>query len=60
MWHSIEKIARDYNLDETALFLFVLKNDKKYNIADCYSGLEVNTANVDALVEDFRKEENNG
>lgn len=55
MWHQIEYVAQQRNVDHTALRKFALDNKDKYGIVQNATSIEVNTWHVDKLVEDLKK-----
>jgi len=57
MWHSLDFVAQERNLPKSDFIGFAIANQHKYGLVNEFGYYECNTWHVDALVEDFKKEQ---
>ena len=58
MWHKVSYVAEVRHFDEEDFTQFALDNTEKYHIIVEYGFPEVNTWNVDALINDYKRIKN--
>lgn len=59
MWHQVSYVAHVRGFDEADFIKFSLDNMEKYHIVHEYFIPEVNTWNVDALINDYKRKREN-